>query len=79
MAHSILSHKQYLVAQAEVELLTAKAGKKSAAEKKLADAQKDLEKPDGKHAPLREAEWLWFPMLIKNLNIQHSMKRKLRS
>ena len=53
MAHSILSHKQYLVAQAEVELLTAKAGKKSAAEKKLADAQKDLEKPDGKHAPLR--------------------------
>ena len=53
MAHSILSHKQYLVAKAEVELLTAKAGKKSAAEKKLKDLKKSLQQKGGEHAPLR--------------------------
>ena len=53
MARSILSHKQYLVAKAEVELLTAKAGKKSAAEKKLKDLKKSLQQKGGEHAPLR--------------------------
>ena len=53
IANSILTHKQYLVAQAEVDLLTAKAGKKAAAEKKLANTRKALEQDGGEHTPLR--------------------------
>jgi hypothetical protein len=53
IADSILTHKEYLVAQAEVDLLTAKAGKKAAAEKKLANTRKALEQDGGEHTPLR--------------------------
>jgi hypothetical protein len=53
IADSILTHKEYLVAQAEVDLLTAKAGKKAAAEKKLANTRKALEQDGGEHSPLR--------------------------
>ena len=53
ISQSIVSQKEYLVAQAEVDLLTAKAGKKAAAEKNLANARKALEEDGGEHTPLR--------------------------
>ena len=53
ITHSILLQKEYLVAQAVVDLLTAKAGKKASAENKLANARKALEQDGGEHTPLR--------------------------
>jgi hypothetical protein len=76
IADSILTHKEYLVAQAEVDLLTAKAGKKAAAEKKLADARKALDRTVVNIPLFAEAEWHSFPMSIKNLNTPRSMRNK---
>ena len=74
--HSIHSYKEYQLSRAKVELLSAKAAQKQAAEKKLEDAKKALKEKGGKHHPLRGSRMALVSNVDKEPNYSAIYNRK---